>query len=100
RRGREECSTPRSPKVFDGLIPNLSAIGMVSQTVGVLSQSIRIQRFDGLDDPGVEDSAWLGLDGVVCYLVREPVLERVVDIRTRTRLLEELRGREPTERGA
>ena len=64
------------------------------------AESIGVQRFDGLDDPGVEDSPPLGWDVVVGHLVREYVFEGVFDIRAATRLLKELCGLKPSERGA
>ena len=74
-----------------GLLPHLTAHGMVGEPFDVLDQPIRIGTFDRADDAGVKLLAPLFEQRAVGHFMRERVLEGVLGIREEPRLVEELR---------
>ena len=66
----------------------------------MLTQPVRVQPLDGLDDCSVERPPPVPEQALVGYLVGQRVLERVLEIREKARLIEELRRLEAAETAA
>jgi hypothetical protein len=64
----------------------------MSKPLDVLLQTIRIERLDRLDDPRVKTAPALLQQAAIRDLVRESVLERILEIRIKAGLVEELRS--------
>src|SRR5215208_1562004 len=82
----------------DGLIPDLPAHGVISEPLNVFDQAIRVQRLDNLHDPGMQRPPPFLQQAAVGYFMGEGVLERIFQLRKRTRLVEEfsrLQSRQP-----
>ena len=89
---------PRLAEIGDRLLPQLPAQGVVGQPLDLLGDALGREPLDGLGDAGVQGALPLVEQAPVRDLVRERVLERVLEVREEPRLVEELRGlqvREP-----
>src|SRR5437867_3572850 len=67
---------------------------MVRELFRSLSEAVRIESFDHIDDPSMKRTAPLVEETAVRDLVRERMLEGVLEVREQTRLIEELGGLE------
>ena len=90
---------PRLPAVRQGLVPHLAPQGMVGQAFDLLGQPVPSERFQGLDDAGMQRSPPLLQQAAIGHLVRQGVLEGVFRLGEEPRLVEELRGLEVGEAG-
>src|SRR5262249_18638226 len=109
--GLERCQcllvrrAPRLPnhglaEVANGLVPDLTANRMVGEPLDVLRQTVRIDALDGLGDSGVQGAAALVEQPAVGDLVRQRMLEGVLDLREKPRLVHELCRPKLTEAAA
>ena len=64
----------------------------MGQPLDLLGQALGVEPLDGLDDPGVERAPPVLEQAVVGHLVREGVLEGVLEVGHEPRLVEELGG--------
>ena len=62
----------------------------MGEPLDLLAEAVSVERLDRLDDPRVERAAPLLQQAAVGDLVRERVLEGVLEIREQPRLVEEL----------
>ena len=69
----------------------------MGEPLGVLAEAIAMERFDRVDDPRVKLAPALLQQTLVCHLVSERVLERVLEIRIAPSLVEELGGLQVVE---
>ena len=81
-------------RVRGRLVPHFAAKRVMREPLDVLPQAAAVQHLDDADDLGVEQSAPFLKQAAVRHLVRERVLERILEIRKQLRLVEELRGLE------
>ena len=88
---------PDLAKIGDGLFPQLAAQGVVGQPLGLLGHALGRELLDGLGDAGVQGALPLVEQPLVGHLVGERVLERVLEIREESDLIEELRRLEARE---
>jgi hypothetical protein len=65
---------------------------VVGQPLGLLDDALGPEPFDGLGDAGMESALPVVEQPLVRRLVREGVLERVLEVRKDPGLVEELRG--------
>src|SRR3990172_3382390 len=79
-------------KVGRGLLPHLAAQGVMGQPFDLFGQSVRVEPFDSLHNPGVEGASPLLKQASVGHLVGEGVLEGVLELGEEARLLEGTRG--------
>jgi hypothetical protein len=84
-------------QVVKRLVPDLASEGVVGEAVDVLGQTIAVDALDRLDDPGVERAAAILKQAPVGDLVRQRVLERVLEIGEQLRLVDELGGLQARE---
>src|SRR5215467_4629187 len=84
-------------EIVNCLLSQLAAEGVVSETLHVFGQTFRIKRFNGIDDPRMEDAPALREQAPVRNLLRERVFESVLEIREELRLVEKFRGLEVGE---
>jgi hypothetical protein len=73
---------------------------VVGQPLSLLGDALGRESLDGLSDPGVQGALLVVEQPLVRHLMRERVLERVLEVRKDPRLVEELRGLEVGELGA
>ena len=74
------------------LVPQLGSEGVVGQALGVLAQAVPIESLDGRRDRRVNRASAVLQEAAVRHLVRERMLERVLRIGEKARLVEELGG--------
>jgi hypothetical protein len=91
---------PRLAEIGDRLVPQLPAQGVMGQPLGLLDDALGREPLDGLGDAGVQGALPLVEQPLVGHLVRERVLERVLEVRKEPGLVEELRGLQVRELGA
>ena len=72
----------------------------MGQPLDLLGQPVGIEPLDRLHDPRVEGPPALAEEAAVGHLVRQRVLERVLEVGKEARLVEELRGLQPGEPSA
>ena len=81
---------PRLPEVRQGLVPHLTAQGMVGEAFDLLGAPIPSERFEGLDDVSMEASPPLLEHTAVGYLVGQGMLEGVFGVGKEPRFVEKL----------
>jgi hypothetical protein len=101
RRGMER-RTADSPRpgllaVGHSLVPYLTPQGVVGQAFDLLGQAIGSEAFEGLDNARMQHPPPLQQEAAVCHLVRQGMLERVLDPGKEASLIEELRGLQVSE---
>ena len=84
-------------EVRDRLVPHFPSAGVVGESLDVLGEPVGIEPLDHLDDARVQLTASLLQKGAVGHLVRERVLEAVLEVGKEARLVEELGGLEAGE---
>ena len=102
-RGWRTAPWPRSPglaEIGDRLLPQLAAQGVMGQPLDLLGEPVGREPLDRLDDAGVEGAPPVLEQAPVGHLVRQRVLERVLEVRKEPRLVEELGGLEVGEAAA
>ena len=77
------------PQVVDRLVPHVALEGVVREPVDVLLQAVGVDRLHHRQDPRMEGPLALG-QARVGHLAREGVLEGVLELGRRARLVEEL----------
>src|SRR5262249_43025284 len=80
----------RLTEVANGPVPRLAAEGVTGEALDVLDEPIRIQAFDGGDDPGVQNLTPFLKQRPVGDFMGERVLEGVLQVRKQARLVEKL----------
>jgi hypothetical protein len=70
----------------DRFLPHLAPERVVGQSLDMFGQTVRIELFDSLDDPGVEGTPALLQEAAVGHLMGERVLEGVLQVREETGL--------------
>src|SRR5262249_40880027 len=80
------------PAIAHRPLSELASERVVGEPLDLLGKPIRVERLDGLDDPCMELAATLLQKPAVCDLVRECVLEGVLQIRIEPGLVQELGG--------
>ena len=70
------------------------------QALDLVAEVVDVELLDRLDDPSVEQAPPLMQEAAVRHLEGEGVLERVLELREETRLVDELRRLQPGEPGA
>jgi hypothetical protein len=99
--GGSRCGPePRLPEIRGRLVPQLSVQSMVGQLLGLLGDALGREPLEGLGDAGVERALPVVEQPLVGHLVREGVLERVLEVGKEPGLVEELRGLKVGELGA
>ena len=96
-RGRLESGLP---EIVHRLLPQLAPDGVMGEPLDLLAEAIPVERLDRLDDPRVKLAAPLLQQAAVRDLVRERVLEGVLEVRKQPRLVEELGGLQAVEPAA
>src|SRR5262245_54298279 len=91
---------PGLPTVRHGLVPDLAPQGMLGQPFRLLSETIGIKPFAGLDDTGVQGPPPLLQETAVGHLVGEGVLEGVFQLGEEASFVEELGGLQVAEPAA
>ncbi len=81
----------RLPEVPYRLLPHLSPKGVLGEPVDVLHQAVGIEPLNDLHNAGVQGASALLEQAVVGHLMREGVLEGIVQLGEETRFVEELR---------
>ena len=79
-------------KIGNRLVPQLPAQGVVGQPLGLLGDALGREPLEGLGDASVERAPPVVAQPLVRHLVREGVLERVLEVGNEPGLVEELRG--------
>ncbi len=99
-RGRAvERPGPRLPAIPDRFVPQVPAQRVVRQPLRMFTQPVHIEPLDRAHDLGVKLAAPVLEQAPVGHLVRERVLEGVLQVREELGLVEELRPRPgPQER--
>jgi hypothetical protein len=69
---------------------------MMGEPLDVFSETILVERLDGVDDPRVKLASTVLQESAVGDFVRERVLERVLDLREQPSLIQELGRLEPS----
>src|SRR5712691_1875821 len=82
----------RLSAVRQGLGPHFAPQGMVGQAFDLLGYLVPVDRFEALDNPGVEHPSPLQQEAAVGHLVRQGMLEGIVALREQPRLIEKLGG--------
>src|SRR5215470_18384902 len=77
--------------VFDRCLPQLTVKRVVGESLDLLAEAVPVECLDGVDDPCVKLAPALSQEPAVCDLVREGVLERVLDLGEKSCLVEEFR---------
>ena len=90
---------PGLPQVADRLVPLLGPKRVVGQALDVLDEPVGIAPLDRLHDLAVQPSTALLEQAAVGDVVRQSMLERVLDVREHARFVEKLGGLEPPDRG-
>ena len=91
---------PGLPEILHRLFPQLPLDGVMGESFYLLAKAIRVQPFQRPDDPCVKLAAALLQQSAVRDLVRECVLEGVLEIWKEPRLVNELGGLQAVERAA
>src|SRR5215813_10391848 len=84
------CPDARLLEVGKRLLPRLALKRVMGQPVDLLGHTVGVERFDGLDDPGVERAPPVLEHAPEGDLVSERMFERVLDIWKEARLVQEL----------
>ena len=69
----------------------------MGEPLDLSTEAISVERLDRINDSRVKFTPMLLQQSSVCDLVRERVLERVVDVRDQPRLVQELAFLKPVE---
>ena len=88
---------PGAPRVVDRLLPCLGLDRVMRQPLDELLPAFPLPALERVDDPGVERPPLRRQEARVRHLVGQRVLERVLELRGRARLVEELRALEAGE---
>jgi hypothetical protein len=99
RRARDRF-VPGLAEVVRGCLPLLRPEGMMTQAVNVLDEPIGVEALDGREDLAVETATPVLEQAPVGHLVRERMLERVLEIREEACLVQELGGLEAAGQAA
>ena len=91
---------PRLAKIAGRFLPQLPAQGVVGEPLGLLGAALGREPLDGLGDASVQGALLLMEQPLVRHLVRERMLERVLEVREESGLVEELGGLQAGEVGA
>ena len=78
-------------------MPGLRFDRVMSEPVDLLVQSIGVEPFDRLHDPGMEGAAAIAEEAAVRHLVCQRMLEGVLEVGEELDLVQKLRGLEPRE---
>src|SRR5262249_22541942 len=78
------------PEVHQGLVPHVALQGVMRQAFDLLGHAVPSERFEDLDDLGMEHPPPLLEQTAVGYLVGEGVLKRIFPLGEEARLVEEL----------
>ena len=81
---------PRLVQVGDRLAPELAALRVVGEAVGLVGALRQVEALEHVDDPGIERAPRVEDERVVRHLLREGVLEGVLELREQAGLVEEL----------
>jgi hypothetical protein len=84
-------------EIVHRLLRQLGPHGVVGEPLDLLVEAIPVERLDRRDDPRVKLAPALLQQATVCHVVRERVLERVLEVRKQTGLVEELGRLESVE---
>jgi hypothetical protein len=84
-------------EVVQRLVPHLATERVVGHLLDVLGEPVGVHALDGADHPAVQRAPALLQQAAVHDLVRERVLERVLEVGEELGLVHELRGLEPAE---
>src|SRR5262249_18719570 len=95
--GACECLGAGLTKIGERPIPHLAAESVVSEPLDLLGETITIELLDRIRDPGMQGSSSVVEQTLVCHVVSESVLERVLDFRVEDRLVKELGGLQAIE---
>jgi hypothetical protein len=77
-------------EVSDGLNPTLAADSVIGEPINLLERAVACRRFQDLEDSSVQNAPLVLQQAAVGHFVRERVLERIFELTTKTRLVEEL----------
>src|SRR5262249_27080645 len=90
-RGAVPGSGTGLPTVRHGLVPHLTPQGLVREPFDLFAPPVPGQRLKRLNDAGMQRSPPLQQKAAVGYLVRQGVLEGVLALRKKPRLVKEFR---------
>ena len=88
---RATAFTPCLVEIADGLVEHLASHRVVRQHLDLLGETVRVQPLHRRHDGGVKDAPALLDHAGVRHLVREGVLERVLEVGKGARLVQEFR---------
>src|SRR6267143_3369675 len=88
---------PGLAEIVHRLLSQLAPEGVMGEPLDLLPQAIPMERLDRVDDPRVNLPPTLLQEAAVRDLVRQRVLEGVLEIRVEAGLVEELRGLQAVE---
>ena len=88
---------PRLSAVCQGLVPHLAPQGVLRQTFDLLCQPVLSERFKGIDDAGMQRPPPLLEEAAVGHLMRQGMLEGILQLREEARLVQELCSLELSE---
>jgi hypothetical protein len=91
---------PRLSRVKQCLVPQLSAQSVMGQSLDLLPQSVAMESLDLLDNPRVDGAPAVSEETAVRHLLRERMLERVLQIGKEACLIQKLRGLQKRELSA
>src|SRR5207245_295579 len=94
------CLEPGLPEIVHCLLPQLAPAGVMRETLDLSAEPIRMEYLDRVDDPCMKRPPPLLQQTSVRDLVRERVLEGVLEIRVEPALVEELGRLESVESAA
>ena len=97
-----ECFGPGLPEIGQRLVPDFAANGVMGQPLYMLREAVTVKRLDRVDDPGVKIAPTVLQEAAVGDIVREGMLEGVLEVGKEARLVQELGGlevREPLTNG-
>src|SRR5262249_28087466 len=83
------------PEIRDRLLPQLSAQGVVGETLGLLGHAFACEAFESLGNAGVKGALPVKEQLSVRDVLSESVLERVLEIGKEPSLVQELCGLKP-----
>src|SRR5262245_34128195 len=95
RTGQGSC--PRLTLVRDRLVPDLAPKGVMREPVDLVDQAVRVPRLDRRQNPRVKRASVRLQQTAVRDLVRQGVLERVLEGGKEERLVEEFRSLQPAQ---
>src|SRR5437773_497115 len=91
---------PSLPEIGDGLAPCLTPDRVVGEPFDLLCETVGMQPLDGLHDLAMESAPSLLNEAPISDVVSQRVLERVLEVREKLRLIEELGSRKDAEAAA